>query len=92
MQKLYRVKAILKSTFFREYLQNTLITFFFGWHLLVSPKKFKFTPKRLPPKKLFGHQQNLTIPVNLIFNPNYKILSKFSESIIKLMKKIQLNF
>ena len=51
-------------------------------HLLVPPKKLKFTPKRLTPKKLFGHQQNLTIPVNLIFNPNHKKLPKFSESII----------
>ena len=32
-----------------------------GWHLLVPPKIFKFTTKRLLPKKLFGHQQNLTI-------------------------------
>ena len=57
------------------------------WLLLVPPKKLKFTPKRLRPKKLFGHQQNLTIPVNFIFNPNHKKLPKFSESIIKIMKR-----
>ena len=50
----------------------------YGWHLLVPPNKLKFTPKRLPPKNLFGHQQNLTMPVNLIFNPNHKKLTKFS--------------
>ena len=43
----------------------------------------------IPPKKLFGHQQNLTIRVNLIFNPNHKKLPKFSESIIKIMKRTQ---
>ena len=43
----------------------------------------------LSPKKLFVHQQNLTIPVNLIFNPNHKKLPKFSESIIKIMKMTQ---
>ena len=38
------------------------------------------------PKKLFGHQQNLTIPANLILNPNHKMLPKlFSESIIKII-------
>ena len=48
------------------------------WHLLVPPNVY-----------LFGHQQNLTIPLNLIFNPNHKMLPKFSESIIKIMKKSQ---
>ena len=43
-----------------------------------------------PKKKLFGHQQNLTIPVNLIFNPNHEKLPKFSESNIKIMKRTQL--
>ena len=53
------------------------------------PKTLKFTSKRLPPQKHFGHQQNLTIPVNLIFNPIHKKLPKFSESIIKIMKKTE---
>ena len=44
---------------------------------------------RLPPKKLFDHQQNLTIYANLIFNPNHNMLPKFSESVIKIIKKIQ---
>ena len=46
-------------------------------------------PQTSTPKKLFGHQQNLTIPVNEMFNPNHIMLLKFSESIIKIMKKSQ---
>ena len=43
------------------------------------------------PKKLFGHQQNLAISVNLIFNPNHKTLPKFSESNIQIWWYFKLN-
>ena len=52
-------------------LVNVIYIIYLGWNLLVPSKKLKFTPKRLPQKKLFGHQQN-RIPVNLTFK-SYKV-------------------
>ena len=73
---------LLRHCFFNKKFNKKRVAF------IGTPiKNFNSPPKRLLSKKIFGQQQNLTISVNLYFNPNHKMLPKFLKSIIKIMKK-----